>query len=252
MSNVPRLVYDRLRASGLSPHAAAALVANVGMESSFNTGSRNPGDGRDGSDSIGLAQWNSSRAQTLKNLAAQQGKDWRDPTVQADFIVQELNSTERRAKAALEAAPDVRSAGAAAIGYFRPAGFTWDNPMGGHNADKRVAETMRFANEFGGLPAQTGVAATGAPMQMPDLTTTSKAPEATPSPSPEAAPTQPSFDLAKAIASFAEAFKPAQNTPQPAQKPQMPPLRQAQPRVQLIERAVQPTKKADLATIFAL
>lgn len=246
MSNVPRIIFERLRAGGLSPQAAAALVGNIGMESSFNTGARNAGDGRDGSDSIGLAQWNSSRAQALKQFAASQGKDWTDPAVQADFIVQELNSTERRAKAALDAAQDPQSAGAAAIGYFRPAGFTWANPLGGHNADKRVAEAVRFAGEFGNLPAQSGVAATNTPMRMPDLTST-------PAPTPDVIqPDTAGLDLTKAIASFANAFQAPTQAQKPAVKPQMPPLRQPQPRVQLAERVDEAPKKANLNAIFAL
>ena len=252
MSNVPRIIFERLRAGGLSPQAAAGLVGNIGMESSFNTGARNPGDGRDGSDSIGLSQWNGTRAQALKQLAAQRGVDWRDPALQADFIVQELNSTEKRAKAALEGAADPRSAGAAAIGYFRPAGFTWANPEGGHNASRRIAEAERYANEFGGLPAQTGVAGTSAPMRMPDLTAPAPAPQAVEPAS--AAPAEPSFDFGKAIAMLAAAATP-QQTQQSAQKapaPSMPALRQQPRPVQVAERSVPAEKKVNLGAIFGV
>lgn len=246
MSNTARLIFERLRAGGLSAPAAAGLVGNIGMESSFNTGARNVGDGRDGSDSIGLSQWNGPRAQALKALAAERGVDWRDPGLQADFIVQELNTTERRAKEALMAATDPRAAGAAAIGYFRPAGFTWQNPLGGHNADKRVAEAVRYASEFGGLPAQSGVAATGTPMQMPDLSPVAPAPEAVQSVEP------PDTSLADAFKAFSTAFTPPPAVQQP-QKPTMPAIRpQARP-VVVAERggdARQGPKKVDLAAIF--
>ncbi len=33
----------------LAPHMAAGIVGNLMQESTFNTGARNPGDGRDGS-----------------------------------------------------------------------------------------------------------------------------------------------------------------------------------------------------------
>lgn len=246
MSNVPRIVFERLRAGGLSPQAAAGMVGNLGMESSFNTGARNAGDGRDGSDSIGLAQWNSSRAQALKQFAAERGVDWRDPALQADFIVQELNGPEKRARAALDAAQDPQAAGAAAISYFRPAGFTWANPQGGHNADKRIAEAVRYSAEFGGLPAQSGVAATQIPMQMPDLTAPAPAPQA-----PEAVePTSSGFDLSKAIASFANSLQTPAQTQKVAAKPQMPALRQPTPRVDLAERVAEAPKKASLGAIF--
>lgn len=248
MSNVPRIVFDRLRAGGLSPQAAAALVGNIGMESSFNTGARNAGDGRDGSDSIGLAQWNSSRAQALKQFAASQGKDWQDPAIQADFIVQELNSTERRAKEALLAAQDPQSAGAAAIGYFRPAGFTWANPQGGHNADKRIAEAVRYAGEFGGLPAQTGMAATNTPMQMPDLMPAAPAPA-----TPEAvAPETSGLDLSKAIATFANAFQTPAQPQKTIQKPQMPALRQPVQRAQAVDRSGSEAKKVSMGAILGV
>jgi hypothetical protein len=246
MSSVPRIVFERLRAGGLSPQAAAGVVGNLGMESSFNTGARNAGDGRDGSDSIGLAQWNSSRAQALKQFAASQGKDWTDPAIQADFIVQELNGPERRARAALEAAQDPQSAGAAAIGYFRPAGFTWANPLGGHNADKRVAEAVRFAGEFGGLPAQSGVASTSTPMQMPDLSPPQPAPEAAQPVDPEPS----GFDLSKAIATFANSLAAPAAPQKVASKPQMPAIRQPQPRVDLAERVNDAPRKASLGAIF--
>lgn len=245
MSNTARLIFERLRAGGLSAPAAAGLVGNIGMESSFNTGARNAGDGRDGSDSIGVSQWNGARAQALKALAAERGVDWRDPGLQADFIVQELNTTEGRAKQALMAAPDAQSAGAAAIGYFRPAGFTWANPLGGHNADKRVAEAVRYAGEFGGLPAQTGVAATGAPMQMPDLSPVA------PIAAPEA--TQPvDNSLADAFKAFSSAMAPQQQpqTAPQAQKPVMPAIRpQAKP-VVVADRGGSERKKVDLSAIF--
>lgn len=245
MSNTASLIFERLRAGGLSPQAAAGLVGNIGMESSFNTGARNAGDGRDGSDSVGLSQWNGPRAQALKALAAERGVDWRDPGLQADFIVQELNTTEKRAKEALMSAADPQAAGAAAIGYFRPAGFTWQNPLGGHNADKRVAEAVRYAGEFGGLPAQTGVAATNTPMQMPDLSPVA------PIPAPE--PIQAAdTTLADALKAFSSAFAQpqAQKQPAPVQKPTMPLLRpQAKP-VVVAERGNSTPKKADLASIF--
>jgi hypothetical protein len=252
MTNVPRIIFDRFRAGGLSPQAAAALVGNIGMESSFNTGARNAGDGRDGSDSIGLAQWNSSRAAALKQFAAQKGTDWRDPATQADFIVQELNTTENRAKQALAAAEDPRSAGEAAIGYFRPAGFTWANPQGGHNADKRIAEAVRYAGEFGNLPAQSGVAATSTPMMMPDLTPSAPAPEAAPSSTDTPIAPAANFDFAKALAALATTAQPQAQPQKVAPKPAMPAIRQQTKPVQITERTSDAPKKANLQAIFGV
>ena len=61
--------YSYFRSQGWSPAQASGIVGNLMAESGvqLNPNSRNPGDGTDGSDSIGIAQWNSSRAQNLLN-----------------------------------------------------------------------------------------------------------------------------------------------------------------------------------------
>ncbi|TIX76327.1 MAG: hypothetical protein E5V24_30020, partial [Mesorhizobium sp.] len=51
---------------GVSNEFASGLVGQFAQESGFDTNARNPGDGNDGSDSIGLAQWNGKRATALK------------------------------------------------------------------------------------------------------------------------------------------------------------------------------------------
>ncbi len=144
-------VAARLVNNGLTPTAAAGIAGNLNTESRFRTDARNPGDGRDGSDSIGLAQWNGPRAQALQQFAAQQGKDWRDPNVQSDFIAYELRTTEGRSGAAIANAQTPQQAGAAAIGYFRPQGYTSGNPMGALKANERVAGANQFV--LGGEPA---------------------------------------------------------------------------------------------------
>lgn len=144
-------VAARLINNGLTPTAAAGIAGNLNAESRFRTDARNRGDGRDGSDSIGLAQWNGPRAQALQQFAAQQGKDWRDPNVQSDFIAYELRTTEGRSGAAIANAQTPQQAGQAAIGYFRPQGFTSANPMGALQANERVAGANQFV--LGGEPA---------------------------------------------------------------------------------------------------
>lgn len=158
-------IASRLVQNGLSPNAAAGIVSNLGAESSFNTRARNPGDGRDGSDSIGLAQWNGPRAQALMSFAQESGKDWRDPDVQADFIARELRTTEAGAGKAIASASTPQDAARAAIGYFRPAGYTPGNPMGAHNAQVRVAGADRYA-----APVQMAEAAPAADSPAPGAT----------------------------------------------------------------------------------
>ena len=90
--------------AGLPPAAAAALAGNQAMESSFNTNARNRGDGRDGSDSIGISQWNGSRAVALQRFAQARGTSPSDFQTQLAFTVHELGGSERAAGAALPAA----------------------------------------------------------------------------------------------------------------------------------------------------
>ena len=62
--------YSYFRSQGWSPAQASGIVGNLIHESgsdSLPSNARNPGDGTDGSDSIGIAQWNSTRAQNLLN-----------------------------------------------------------------------------------------------------------------------------------------------------------------------------------------
>lgn len=137
-------VAARLVNNGLTPVAAAGVAGNLNAESRFRTTAVNPRDGRDGSDSVGMAQWNGPRAQALQQFAASQGKDWRDPNVQADFVAYELRTTEGRTGAALDQAQTPQQAGAAAIGFFRPQGYTAANPMGALGAGQRVASANQF------------------------------------------------------------------------------------------------------------
>lgn len=77
---------------GFSRQGAAALVGNWLQESQLNTIARNRGDGSDGTDSIGLAQWNSSRATGLKAFAAARKTSWTDLNTQIDYAAQELTT----------------------------------------------------------------------------------------------------------------------------------------------------------------
>lgn len=124
---------------GLSPVAAAGLVGQFAQESAFNTQARNPGDGRDGSDSIGLAQWNGKRARGLHAFARRQGRAVDDFELQLDYVLHELQNGEIGVGRRLAAARTVEEATAAAIGYERPQGWTPQNPRGGHGWGNRLA-----------------------------------------------------------------------------------------------------------------
>lgn len=138
-------IIGKLTKEGLSPLAAAAIVGNLIQESGLRTSARNPGDGRDGSDSIGLAQWNAERARRLKTFAAAKGKPADDLDTQVEFLALELKTSEGAAFERLQRATTVEEATAAAIGFFRPKGWTAANPRGGHAWDARLANATRLA-----------------------------------------------------------------------------------------------------------
>lgn len=132
---------------GWSKAQAAGIVGNLLAESKLNTGARNPGDGSDGSDSIGVGQWNSDRAARLKSFAAQNHADWRDFGIQLAFVDHELRGTESGAGNRLKSAQSIDDATAAMVGYERPAGWSEANPRGAHNYKGRLGFAAQAAGE---------------------------------------------------------------------------------------------------------
>lgn len=130
---------------GYSREQAAGIVGHLVQESGLDPNARNPGDGRDGSDSIGLGQWNGARAKALVRFAAERGRPVNDFQTQLEFIDHELKGSEGRAGAALKSAKTVDEATAAFMGYERPKGWTADNPTGGHGWDNRLAHAKRLS-----------------------------------------------------------------------------------------------------------
>ncbi|MGQ8630899.1 phage tail tip lysozyme [Agrobacterium sp. DKPNP3] len=183
--------YNYLRKNyGLNDHQAAGIVGNLMAESSFNTRARNRGDGRDGSDSIGIGQWNGDRARNLHSFAANRGTTVDNLDTQLDFYMHEANGSERRAGDMIRNAQDVKAATTGAIAYERPAGFSWDNPTGGHNYALRLS----YANEVMGNPN-------------PDATAPTQVASAEPAQAPASAEKGPMFPgLTNAMTSMGEAI----------------------------------------------
>jgi hypothetical protein len=129
---------------GWSKEQAAGIVGNLLAESQLNTGALNGGDGSDGSDSIGIGQWNSGRAKALKDYAAVNRKDWRDFGTQLAFVDHELRTSEQTAFNALQGAKDVRSATEAMILYERPQGSD-QGARNAHNYQGRVQNALQAA-----------------------------------------------------------------------------------------------------------
>lgn len=131
---------------GLTKEQAAGIVGNLLAESSLNTGARNAGDGRDGSDSIGIGQWNSTRARALMKFAGERGKDWRDFETQLAFVVHELDGSHKSIGDRLRAAKDLKEATHAGIMFEGPAG-SQNGPENAMHYDKRMKLAAQAAGE---------------------------------------------------------------------------------------------------------
>lgn len=147
--------YDFYVDQGLEPHQAAGIVGNLQGESGqgLNPTAINKGDGRDGSDSIGIAQWNGTRAQALKEYAASKGTDWTDLNTQLEFLHSELKGPEAKAYAQLTAAKTPEEAGQAMLAFERPK--DWNKP-GAH--PERAQYAARAFSTYGGQPGQAAPA----------------------------------------------------------------------------------------------
>ena len=116
-------------ADGYSAPVAAGITAGFLRESQFNGGAVNPKDGRDGSDSISIGQWNGARGVAYKAFAASNGLDPRDPKTGLAYAKAEIDGVVPYSvsglspdfKARLHAAKSEREAADIMTrGYFRP------------------------------------------------------------------------------------------------------------------------------------
>lgn len=90
-----KLVHDELTKRGVDPSVGAGAVGSLMGESGtgLDPKSRAKGDGADGSDSVGLANWNQDRAQNLYKFAGTNDISKISPATQAKFIGWELDNT---------------------------------------------------------------------------------------------------------------------------------------------------------------
>lgn len=140
-----------LIAEGYSPALAAGFAANFFHESRFRTGAVNKGDGRDGSDSINIGQWNGARAIALRAFAASKGLDINDPKTgmlyaKAELegeIPQSVSGITPEIRARIKAAKTPAEAAAAlSEGFFRPAGGAGEATARGQTAEKFSTDFM--------------------------------------------------------------------------------------------------------------
>ncbi|AYD00912.1 phage tail tip lysozyme [Neorhizobium sp. NCHU2750] len=132
----------------LKDYQAAGIVGNLIQESSMNTGARNAGDGTDGTDSIGVGQWNGQRARNFKSFA---GDNTGNLDTQLDFVMHELQGSggngggsEAYAWNKLANAGNVNDATAAMISYERPHGWSKDDPTAGHGWNNRITNASEL------------------------------------------------------------------------------------------------------------
>jgi len=159
-----QVAFNYFVSQGLSPVQAAGIVGNLQGESGqgLNTQTVNRGDGRDGSDSIGIGQWNSTRAQALKDYAASKGVPHTDLTTQLEFLHSELKGPEKAAYDKLLAAQNPEEATRAMLAYERPK--DWNVP--GSHPQRTQYAAKAFAAYGGGQP-QTASATPAAPPSAP-------------------------------------------------------------------------------------
>lgn len=95
LNSQARHILNRLIKGGLTPTAAAGIVANIGVESGYtydpNTYQKGGGPGR------GLVQWEKGGRFdkdniNLNSFAKSRGTSWNDMNTQIDFILHELNT----------------------------------------------------------------------------------------------------------------------------------------------------------------
>lgn len=143
-----KTVFEGLVNRGLPPVAAAGIAGNFHGESGFN-----PSIAGDNGTSFGLAQWRGDRLTALKQLAASQGKDWRDIDVQLDHTLAELKGPEAKAYAALQGAQTPEEAASLFMQHYeRPA--AWAMKQSG---PARAAVASQIFSKYG-TPVQSAVA----------------------------------------------------------------------------------------------
>lgn len=146
-------------AKGWTPAQAAGIVGNLSHESNMNTSAEAKGDQKDGSSSIGIAQWDPNRLARLKQYASMNRKSWNDFGIQLEFVQWELENTHRNAGAALRGSGNVRDATNAFAEHFeRPAGTGRGGYDALHGWGKRFSYADAVATQFGGLPPDPNVA----------------------------------------------------------------------------------------------
>ncbi|NKY31761.1 hypothetical protein HGA13_01545 [Nocardia speluncae] len=135
-------IYQYLLEKGFTPAQAAGILGNLQVESGFDTGAYNPGEG-----AIGLAQWLGGRRENLEAFAAKRGADVTDWRTQIDFMVHELEGSESGAMRRLK---DTTSAGQAAAVFDE-----YYERSSGEARGQRIANAESIASSMAGSGRST-------------------------------------------------------------------------------------------------
>lgn len=136
-------VVDGLVKRGLPRHVAEGFAMNFGDESGFDPGINERAPLVKGSrGGFGLYQLTGPRRRAYEAFAAERGTSAADPDAQMDFLIRELQTTERSAADAILRTSSAGEAGAAIVNRFL-------RPAEKHRAH-RAAKYLRA----GGAPAQ--------------------------------------------------------------------------------------------------
>jgi hypothetical protein len=134
----PQQIIEGMIARGIPPAAAIGFAGNFAVESRFDPGINEiaplvPGS-RGG---FGFAQWTGPRRRELEAFAQARGVPVSDADMQLDFLMQELNTTEIRARDAIFSAQDPAEAARLVSERFLRPGIP--------HLDRSIEEATRLA-----------------------------------------------------------------------------------------------------------
>ncbi|MFN3953210.1 MAG: phage tail tip lysozyme [Pararhodobacter sp.] len=139
--------FGRFLELGYEPREAAALVGNLMQESGPGLNTRAVGDG---GNAFGVAQWNGPRRRAYLAYAEARGRDAGDIDTQIAFLHYEMQTSERAARDAIRAAPDVRTTARVASDRF------WRPGIPHIEARMAYAEALMRQYESGQVPRFEG------------------------------------------------------------------------------------------------
>lgn len=150
-----REIYNKLTSLGVPPQTAAGAVGSLMGESGtrLNPSAINRNDNprsRIHPDSIGMGQWNDTRAVALKRTAGEMGVSWEDPRAQVAHLGNELQGSHRHVLDALRKAPDSVENGARLW-------TTKYEVAGVPHMQRRIEHGQSFAAELARNPASAPV-----------------------------------------------------------------------------------------------